>query len=153
MTTLTSAVVAAWFAAWAGHPTADHPKVADAIVAVSENEGEARWLGAIAIRESGVRVSIWGDGHRSACWAQVYVGASQSRGDWLNRNPLECAKIAVAALRTSMKTCQPGDELGLYAAGRCGTAYGKRISRDRLRLAGSFVVPEVAEPLIAGDGS
>ena len=142
MNTLTSAVVAAWFASWAGHATHDHTLIADAIVATTENEGEARIMAAIAIRESGVRASIWGDGHHSACWAQIYVGASRARGDWLNANPLECAKVAVSAMRTSVKTCDPDDALGLYATGKCRTARGRWITRDRLGLAASFVVPE-----------
>ncbi len=142
MTSITSVVIAAWFSTWAGRATPDHAKIADAIVATTENEGEARIMAAIAIRESGARASIWGDGHHSACWAQIYVGASRARGDWLNANPLECAKQAVAALRTSIRTCEPDDALGLYASGKCGTRYGRRITADRMALARSFVVPE-----------
>ena len=144
-TAVTSAVIATWFLGWAGHATPDHARVADAIAQATEGEGEARWMAAIAIRESGVRASIWGDGHHSACWAQIYVGAARSRGDWLNANPLECGKIAVAAMRASIVACKPGDELGLYASGKCGTAYGARISRDRLALARSFLIPVTPE--------
>jgi hypothetical protein len=159
MSIITSAVLAAWFAAWAGHATPDHATIAEALAPQLENEGDARWAAAITIMESSVRVHIWGDHHKSACFMQVYLGgiadpaARERRGKYLIDHPEECARVGLAAMRASMAKCAPGDELGIYATGRCGTRYGGWISRSRLALARSFVLQPAGDPEVGETSS
>lgn len=139
---ISAAIIALWFSTWAGHSTPDHQRIADAMIKKGvTSEGEARLVAAVIIRESGARASIWGDGHHSACAMQIWVGSNQARGNALNANIDACISAGVDAMRVSIATCKPGDELGLYASGKCGTRYGARISRDRMALAQSFIVP------------
>jgi hypothetical protein len=162
MNPITSAVLAAWFAAWAGRSTPDHTIIAAALAGQTENEGEARWAAAISIKESSARVHIWGDHHKSACFMQIYLGgiedpaARERRGQFLIDHPEECARVGLAYMRASMAKCSPGDELGLYATGRCGTKYGRWVSATRMALARSFVVPELQpalEPEVGDTGA
>lgn len=93
-------------------------------------EGKQRTLAlmtSIAFFESSFRLDATGDHGRSTCWFQIMGGGAALRSD-----AMACAQRGYAFLRASLRACGTGDELGLYAAGKCGTTTGKRISRHRL---------------------
>lgn len=124
----------------AGHD--DRHEIARSILDAGATPEEARWLVAIAWRESSFRASAVGDSGRSYCWAQIHTGPHRTAEGWsgpdLASDPDRCAVVALRVLRTSLASCSsaPADErLAAYAAGSCGGVRGRRLSRDRAALA------------------
>lgn len=126
-----------------GHGTDDRNEIAESIEAAKPTRAEAAWLAAIAFRESSYRMRAVGDRGSSFCWAQINLpnGRRTSEG-WsgfeLTAEPEKCAVVALRSLRGSLGICRhlPLEErLAAYAGGSCDSEYGRRISRDRYRLA------------------
>lgn len=135
-------LVLALFARYAGTHKDDREAIAQAIVATDATEREARWLAAIAYRESGLHAGAVGDDRRSYCWAQIQMGARLTREGWsgpdLAADPQKCAVVALRVLRGSLAVCRhlpEAERLSAYASGSCASERGRRISRDRYRLA------------------
>jgi len=123
---------------------------ADALESVIRDEGPifagqdgdlrtAATMVAIGYRESTFTLSARGDlDGVSVCTYQI-MGGSKS----LLADAAACTRAAYALLRASVRAC-PGKPVSAYAAGRCGTAQGDRISDDRMRLA-NILMAKVAQ--------
>jgi hypothetical protein len=94
---------------------------------------------AVSYRESGWDPRAVGDGGTS--WCAFQVAAVSGGGPALLEDTHACVERAHALLSLSLRTCRElpaSDRLALYARGRCGSASGQRISRDRMALARRF---------------
>lgn len=120
------------------HDVSELARFAEALDSVVESEGSLfagpegkrrtfALMTSIAFFESSFDLGAIGDLGRSTCWYQIMHG-----GAALLTDATECTRRGYAQLQASLRACGKGDELGLYAAGRCGTTAGKRISRHRL---------------------
>ncbi len=125
-------------------PARDHGAVATAIAQVIDAERPlfadddsklrtAAFLVAVAFRESSLRPDAIGDHGRARCLFQLWDAPADVLTD-----PVLCTTIALGRMRDSMRACGAANLLGLYAAGPkgCSSEHAKRISRDRLHLAG-----------------
>lgn len=124
-------------------PTGPEVNVVEAIAMVAVSSGETlhadredatglerdvALLSAIAYRESRVQNDVIGDGGDSVCAFQIYKGARS-----LLTDPLACATRARAMLRESIRRCR-AHPVAIYARGRCDSADGRALSRDRVSL-------------------
>lgn len=120
----------------------DRYDIAAAILRSDATETEARWLVAMAYRESGFHSKAVGDGGASFCAFQVHLpGGRKTAEGWtgpeLLESPSRCLEAALRILRLSLRRCAhlPAEErLSFYARGRCESEQGRRISWDRFRL-------------------
>jgi len=121
----------------------DRAEIADAIASTPATPREAAWLAAIAFRESSYRLRAIGDRGTSFCFAQINLPNDRKTregftGPELIREPEKCALVALHLLRGSLATCKhlpEAERLAAYAGGSCESEYGRRVSRDRYRLA------------------
>ncbi len=125
-------------------PGRDHTQLADAIAQVVDESAPlfkgdeskqrtAAFLVSVAFRESSFRLNAIGDGGRARCAFQLWAAPAAVLDD-----AVMCTRIAMQRLRESARICGAGNVLGLYAAGPagCSSEKARRISRDRLALAG-----------------
>lgn len=120
----------------------DREAIARAIASTDATDVEARWLVAIAWRESSFRAAAVGDAGASFCWAQIHMGATRTREGWtgadLAADPARCALVALRVLRSSLASCAAlpeDDRIAAYASGSCRSPRGRRVSRDRAAVA------------------
>jgi hypothetical protein len=120
-----------------------------------EDEGatpyEARWLAAIAFRESTYKLDAVGDSGRSFCAYQLHLpgGAKVDgkTGDALTKDARACTRGALKWLRWSLHACKSlpeAERIAGYARGRCESASGQRLSRDRWAQAQKAKLPGTA---------
>ncbi len=94
------------------------------------------YLVAVAFRESSLTVDIAGDHGRSHCAYQIHESSGGTAA--LRTDADACVAKAFAMLRTSMRVC-PSAPLAWYAEGganACASTRAKRLSNDRIALAG-----------------
>lgn len=121
--------------------------LAEAIADATPDREEQSVLVAVALRESNFAPAAKGDFHggkpTSFCAFQLHLpnGARTAEG-WSGEDVAsdvaKCTKAALRQVRSSLKACAgyPKEErLAVYAAGRCTSEAGRRLSRDRMRLA------------------
>lgn len=100
---------------------------------------EARWLAAIAYRESTYHVDAVGDHGASYCAYQVHLPRGARTREGLSGPDLledvrACTREALRQLRASLHVCKrlpEAERLALYARGSCDSERGKKLSRDR----------------------
>ncbi len=121
--------------------------LAEAIASATEDLTEQHLLVAIALRESNFQPDARGDRHggraTSFCAFQLHLpnGARTAEGwtgEELAGDVVKCTAVALRYLRHSLRACggYPREErLAVYAAGRCSSDAGRRLSRDRMALA------------------
>lgn len=125
------------------------PATGDALVArlelgqaaadVGATAYEARWLAAIAYRESTYRLDAVGDHGSSFCAFQIHLprGARTRdgfRGPDLLEDAHACTREALRQLRASLRVCKAlpeSERMALYARGSCASERGRKLSRDR----------------------
>ncbi len=93
----------------------------------------AAFLIAVAMRESSLKNDAVGDNGHSVCAMQIYDGPRSYLTD-----ADACVRRGVEMIRESFAACRslPIEErLALYARGKCDSAEGRRLSRDRFALA------------------
>lgn len=97
---------------------------------------------ALLFRESSLRNDAVGDGGRSHCAGQVYLpNDAKTREGWsgadLRGDADKCLTVVSRMLRASIGACWAfpvETRLSVYARGRCDSAEGQRLSRDRIQL-------------------
>jgi len=121
--------------------------LAEAIADATPDREEQSVLVAVALRESNFAPGARGDFHggkpTSFCAFQLHLPngtrtAEGWSGEDVAADVTKCTRAALRQVRSSVKACSgyPKDErLAVYAAGRCSSEAGKRLSRDRMRLA------------------
>lgn len=116
-------------------------------------------LVAVGFRESSLRNDAEGDhdtktkAPTSFCAFQIHLPwGARTREGWsgadLKADPNRCVEVAFRMLRGSIIQCRalPSDErLAVYARGRCDSAEGQRLSRDRSFLA-RYIGANVPKP-------
>ena len=122
--------------------------LAEAIAAATDDPAEQHLLIAVALRESNFQPDARGDLHggkaTSFCAFQLHLpGGARTAEGWtgeeLSRDVVKCTSVALRHVRHSLRTCggyPREDRLAVYAAGRCDSEAGRRLSRDRMALAG-----------------
>lgn len=121
--------------------------LAEAIATATQDVEEQNLLVAVALRESNFAPAAKGDFHggkaTSFCAFQLHLpDGSRTAEGWSGEevaaDVTKCTQAALRRVRGSLRTCGhlPKDErLAAYAAGRCESEAGKRLSRDRMQLA------------------
>ena len=121
--------------------------LAQAIAAATADVDEQNLLVAVALRESNFAPAAKGDFHggkaTSFCAFQLHLpGGSRTAEGWSGEDVAadvtKCTQAALRRVRQSQTTCSflPKEErLAVYAAGRCDSEAGRRLSRDRMALA------------------
>ena len=105
-----------------------------AAVAIRESDGFARDvdLGPCDRRGNSRRC----DSGRSACLMQIHLGKAKTAEGWTQRelfaDRAKCFRAGLHLMRSSWWACARGQELNVYASGRC--SFGDEITRDRVRL-------------------
>lgn len=102
---------------------------------------------AVLFRESSFDNTAIGDGGNSHCAGQVYLpNGAKTREGWsgadLREDATKCLAVVSRMLRASITACRtyPSEtRLSVYARGRCDSAEGQRLSRDRMALAARLV--------------
>lgn len=120
--------------------------LADAIATATEDREEQNVLVAVALRESNFTPTVKGDFREgkatSFCAFQLHLpGGSRTAEGWsgadVNADVTKCTSVALRRVRQSVAACAhlPKEErLAVYAAGRCDSEIGRRLSRDRMAL-------------------
>ena len=98
---------------------------------------------ALLFRESSLRNNAIGDHGDSHCAGQIYLpGGAKTREGWsgadLRADVDKCLFVVARKVRESFAACAslPAEErMALYARGSCASDEGRRLSRDRSRLA------------------
>lgn len=98
---------------------------------------------ALLFRESTLDNGAIGDKGTSHCAGQIHLpGGARTAEGWsgedLRADPSRCLAVVSRMLRASFSACRalPFEErLAVYARGSCNSLEGRRISRDRMRLA------------------
>lgn len=147
-------------AATALSPGRDHSAIGTAIANVIDSETPlfrddvdkrrtASLIVAVGYREGSLRIRVEGDcdkhtpagvcisGPHSFCTMQIHDTNGGSSA--LNDDPELCIRTGLTTIRRSLRLC-PDVPLAWYAVGggperACSSAYGARISRDRMALA------------------
>jgi hypothetical protein len=135
-------------------PRRDHAELAGAVALAAETgrplfaldedrHKTAAFYTALLFRESSLRNDAIGDQGHSHCAGQIYLSHGfRTREGWsgadLREDVDKCMTVVVRMVRESFAVCAhlpPEERLALYARGSCASAEGRRISRDRSRLA------------------
>lgn len=121
--------------------------LAEAIADATPDREEQSLLVAVALRESNFAPAARGDFHggkaTSFCAFQLHLpGGTRTSEGWSGEDVAaditKCTRAALRQLRGSRKACAgypKEDRLAVYAAGTCTSEAGRRLSRDRMRLA------------------
>jgi hypothetical protein len=121
-----------------------------------EDEGatpyEARWLAAVAYRESTYKLDAVGDHGSSFCAYQLHLPGGAKTGEGktgedLRKDARACTRQALKWLRWSLNACKSlpeAERIAGYARGRCESATGQRLSRDRWAQAQKAKLPGTA---------
>jgi hypothetical protein len=124
----------------------DRLALAEAIHAATPDADEQSLLVAVALRESSFQPGARGDLREgkatSFCAFQLHLpGGAKTREGWTGEEVAadltKCTTAALRKVRESQRICGalPREErLAVYAAGRCDSEAGKRLSRDRVGL-------------------
>ncbi len=102
----------------------------------------AALMTAVAYRESSFRVAAKGRG--SDCGAWQHVTHDKAECDRLRSDAAYAAEVAHRDLKRSIAAC-PGEPLGVYAMGKCGTKHGAWVSRDRMQIARKLMTVKEVE--------